>query len=196
MRRKEIPSGKGEQGNQNHNRHKDGRDLVRQFLDRRLAPLRVFHQFDDLRQRGLLADFGRLELQHAQFVQGRADDRVAGLLLEGQRLPRQHGLVHRAPALDDDPVHGNLLAGFNEDHVADAHIVHGHLNFKSRANDDGRFGAQSHQFLDRLGGASLGAGFEIFAEPDQRDDHRRRLVIDVAFEPAKCDGQGIQERHR
>jgi hypothetical protein len=38
---------------------------------------------------------------------------------------------------------------------------------------------QAHQLLDRLAGAPLGPRFQQLAQHDQRDDHRRRLEVDV-----------------
>ena len=49
-------------GHADDDRDEDGRDVVGQFLDRRLAGLRIFHQADDLRQRGLFAHPGGLKV--------------------------------------------------------------------------------------------------------------------------------------
>ena len=68
---------------------------VGQFLDRGFAGLGIFHQFDDLGQRGILAHAGRREFEGARLVDRPPDDVIAGLLLDRQAFAGQHGFVHR-----------------------------------------------------------------------------------------------------
>ena len=68
---------------------------------------------------------------------------------------------------------------------ADLHDVTG-CEFRCGDFDDPAIAAdpcgawlQAHQTLDRLRGAALGFRFEIPAEQDQRDDDRRRFVVNI-----------------
>src|SRR3546814_11658047 len=64
-------------------------------------------------------------------------------------------------AVDHHSVHRNLLAGADQEDIADRHLVERNLNRLAIAHHARRLGLQSHQALDRLAGAALGAGFEI-----------------------------------
>ena len=61
---------------------------------------------------------GRLDLERAGGVDGRADHAIAGLLLDRDRFAGQHRLVDGAAAGPDDAVHRNALAGPHDDEVA------------------------------------------------------------------------------
>ena len=112
--------------------HKNGRNPVGQFLDRRFAALGFFHQADDLRQRGLFADLGGLKLEQAQLVERCADHRVAGPLFYRQRFAGQHRFVHRRAPFDHDAVHRDLLARAHHHHVADPHLIDRHFHLTAR----------------------------------------------------------------
>src|SRR3546814_13850008 len=69
-------------------------------------------------------------------------------------------------AVDHHSVHRNLLAGADQEDIADRHLVERNLNRLAIAHHARRLGLQSHQALVRLAGAALGAGFEIAPDPD------------------------------
>jgi hypothetical protein len=115
-----------------------------------------------------------------------------GFFSTGQRFARQHGFVHRTATIDHHTVHRNLLARPDEDNIPDADIVHGHLRLHPVTDDAGGLRAESHQFLDRLRGATLGARFEEFPEFDERDDDRGGLEINMPAQQAERDRQGVE----
>ena len=114
----EGPAGEGAGRDEEHDGHEDGRDLVGQCLHRDLRGLGVLDQGDDLGERGVRADGGRLEDEGAGAVQGGADDRVPGLLGHRGALAGQHRLIDGRGAFDDDAVDGDLLSGADPDVVA------------------------------------------------------------------------------
>ena len=87
------PDQQRDQRDHEHGRHEHRRDAVGQALHRRLRALRLLDQARDLRQRGVVADPGRLHDQPAGRVQRRAEHRVAGDDVDRHRLPGEHGDV-------------------------------------------------------------------------------------------------------
>ncbi|MNN79360.1 hypothetical protein D3C81_1959980 [compost metagenome] len=79
--------------------------------------MRLFNDTDDLRQRSFTANLGSLNAQHAMFVDGRANDRVAFLLLYRDALPGQHRFIHRRSAADHQTVDRDLLARLHNQYV-------------------------------------------------------------------------------
>ena len=71
------PDDEGQHGQNHHDRHEVAGDRVGQAGDRRFAVLRILHHLDDLRQRRILADLGRAELERAGLVDRGADHFVA-----------------------------------------------------------------------------------------------------------------------
>ena len=65
------------------------------------------------------------------------------------------------------------------DDVTHAHIVQRDFDLLALALDAGSRGSQAHQFLDRFGGAPLGTRLEVLTQPDEGDDDRCRLEVDM-----------------
>ena len=97
-------------GEGDHDGHEDRRDAVGQSLHGRLARLRLGHEPADLGERGVGADLGRAHDETPADVDGRADDLVAGVLLDRDGLARQERLIDGRGALLDDAVGRDLLA--------------------------------------------------------------------------------------
>ncbi len=163
-----------------HDRHEDAGDAVGEPLHRRLAGLRVADEAGDLRQRRVGADLRRAHDEAAAGVDGRARDLVAGPLLDRHRLARQQRLVDGAAALLDDAVGRDLLAGADEEAVADGEPL-------DRDQLLGAVGVQPRDLLraelqqrsEGGAGAALGARLEVAAGEDE-DGHRGgRLEVDV-----------------
>ena len=155
--------------------------------------MRILHKFDDLSQGGFFSNFGGFVFEHAQFIERRADDRVTGFLFNRQRLARQHGFIDGTAAFDHHTVHSDLLAWLGNHHITHTDIVHGYFGLHTITDDTCGLGTQTHQLLDGFRGASLGAGFEELAQLDERDDDRRRFVIDMSHQPTEGDRQGVEE---
>ena len=117
------PAGQGGQGEGDHDGHEDRRDPVGEALDLGLAVLGVLDQPGHLRQLGVGADPGGADHQPAAGVHGGADDGVAGADLDGHRFAGEHGGVDRGGAVLDDAVGGDLLAGADDEPVADGELV-------------------------------------------------------------------------
>ena len=113
------PGDEGEHRDADHRRHEPAGDRVGELLDRRARALRRRDHLDDLRQHGVLADAPRLDDQAAGAVERGAGHRVAGDLLDRQRLAGQHRLVDRRAALDHLAVDRHLLARPHPQPVAD-----------------------------------------------------------------------------
>ena len=81
--------------------HEPERGAVGEPLAGRLGVLRLLDELDDLRERGVRADGGRAGAQRAVLVDRRADQLVAGRLVDRQALAGDHRLVDLALALLD-----------------------------------------------------------------------------------------------
>ena len=82
-------------------------------------------------------------------------------------------------AVEDHAVDGHVLAGMDSELVADLHAFDRHDSLGAVSKQRGGLGSQFHQTFEGVGGASLGTGLEHFADGDQRQDHGRRLEIEL-----------------
>ena len=165
--------------NRDHHRDEDARDAIGQALDRRLRPLGIAHQANDLRQHAGGAHRRGFDLERTGRIDGGADDAIAGLLLDRQRFAGQHRLVHGAGAAADDAVHGESLAGADEYDVASADVGDGNLFLAAITPDAGRGWLQGRQVAQRARRLPLGPRFHRVAQQHQRDDQDDRFVVDV-----------------
>ena len=115
-------------------------------------------------------------------------------LLDRQRLARQHRLVDRGLALDDDPVDRDLLAGSNPQEIADADRRQRDVDLAAVLEPASRPGLEPDQAADRAARLVLGAGLEPAAEEDQADDDRRAVEVGLGLEPGLVDDVR-EERH-
>ena len=115
----DVPGDPGRDGDRQDDRHEDAGDAVGELLDRRLGGLRLLDQPHDLRERRPAADGRRLHVDRAVAVERAADDAVARALLDGDRLARDHRLVHRRAARPHDAVDRDRVAGLDAEQVAD-----------------------------------------------------------------------------
>ena len=115
----EEPARERRQREPDHDRDEDGRDAVGEPLDGRLARLRLGHQPGDLGEGRVGADAGGADDQPAGRVHGRAGDLVSRPDVHRNGLAGQHRLVDGGAPLDDDAVGRELLAGPDDEQVAD-----------------------------------------------------------------------------
>ena len=158
--------------------------------------MRLLDEPDNLCERRFGAHFGRLEFQHTQLVERRANDHVARPLFDRQALSGQHRLIYRQTSRDDDAIDRDLFARAHDDHVAHAHRIDGHVLLDTSARDPRSLRAQAHQLLDCLGRAALGTRFQELAEYDEGDDNGGRLEISVAYAQTEGNQQAVEKRHR
>ena len=78
----EVPDDEGQGAADERDEHQPERRPVGEPLPGRLGVLRLLDELDDLRERGVSADGGRAGAQRAVLVDGRADELVAGGLLD------------------------------------------------------------------------------------------------------------------
>ena len=97
----------------------------------------------------------------------------------GHGFAGQHRLVDRRLALDDDAVGGDLLAGPDDEQVADLQLVDRDEDLLPVAQHARLLGPELEQLADRLDAAALGARLEVAAEQDQRRHDRRHLEVGV-----------------
>ena len=110
-------------GDRDHDRDEDAGDAVGEALHRRLPRLRVGDEPRDLRERGVRADALGPDDEPAADVDGRAGDRVADADLDGNALAGEERLVDGGVALDDGAVGRDLLAGADDEEVADLQLL-------------------------------------------------------------------------
>ena len=115
----EQPGDQRQQRDPDDDRYEHGRHPVGQPLHRGLAGLGLLDQPGQLGQLGVGADAGGPDDQSAAGVHGAADDRVARPDLDRDRLAGEHARVDRGRAVDDLAVGGDLLAGTDDEPVAD-----------------------------------------------------------------------------
>ena len=179
LRPKNEPDDKGGECCQHHRRHEPVGHLVHQSLNGQLVGLRLLNHADDLRNQRIGTHLGSAEGEGTVPVDRAADDFGACHLGHRHRFARDHRFIHIGGTIKHQTVNGHLLAGANHDHIAGHNILQRHVNRFTIAQHAGRLGLQANEPLYRLAGAALGARFQKTAEQDQRDDNRRRLIIDI-----------------
>ena len=110
-------------------------------------------------------------------VQGRADDLVAGALVDRQRLAGEHRLVDGRGTLDDDAVDRHLLARAHAHEVVVDDLGDRHVDLDAVAHHARRARLQADQRADGVAGLAAGARFEQAAEQDEGDDERGRVEV-------------------
>ena len=121
-----------------------------------------------------------------------------------QRLAGQHGLVHRAVALDHHAVGGQGFAGPHQDMVAHRQPRHRHLFLvacRPLRQPRGGGGDQLDQFLHCGAGAAARVHFEEAPGQQQKDEHGDRVVIHLAMPGKRAvdagdEGGADAQRHR
>ena len=84
--------------------------------------------------------------------------------------------------LDDDAVGGDLLAGTDDEQVADTQLGDGHAAARCRRSSRTRdvLGAELDERPQRGAGAALRARLEVAAGEQERDHDGRDLEVDLA----------------
>ena len=210
-----------EQGHQHHHRNRtagigrvagngDGRedendgeagkqDIERDFV-RRLLPLGALHQLDHAVDEGRPLCGGDADADPvAQYLRAAGDRRAvaAGFADHGRGLAGDGGFIHRSHALDHFAVGGDVVAGFDQDDIADLEAGAGDqpIGLVGAGQELGlAFGAG---LLQRLGlrlappfGHRLGEIGEQHREPQPQDDLEGEAEVVAARE------QVAQEDHR
>ncbi len=170
--RKKHPKSEGENGQGDHDGHKDGSDFIRQKLHRNLGVLCILNQPDHLCQEGIIAHLLRFYLQIAIHVECGAQDAFSSGASYGHGFTRNHGLVYICLAFDYHGIRGNLHPRFHDQDVARLHLADGNFLFCAIFPENGGFGAQIHQFADGLRSLAAGLTLQIPARVMDGQDHR------------------------
>ena len=191
------PEQEGGGGDDQHGGHEDAGDAVGEGLHGGLGGLGRLDEGDDAGEHGVGADLCGAHAEGAGAVDRRAEDLRAGGLVDGHALAREHRLIDRAGAGQDDAVDGDLVAGADEHDVAGADLIDGHvhrLGVLAVAQQMGGLGPEVEQAADGGRGAPLGARLQVAAERDEADDDEGGLVEDGAVEAGAVEGAGRERR--
>ncbi len=193
---RQPPAQQRDQRDRQHHRHEHRADAVDQALDRCLGRLRMLDHADDPGQHRFRADRGGTQHQPALAVDGAAGHAVVDMLGHRQAFAGQHRFVGMAVAVDHHAVDRNALARQHDHFVADAYLRQRHRGVDAVAAHARGIRPQRGQRADRVRGLPLGADLEPFAEPDQRDHHRRAFEIQMRVALAMGGGTAPDQPQR
>ncbi len=135
------------------------------------------------------ADAGGPHDQAAAGVDGRTGDGVAVADLDRHGLAGEHRFVDRGHAGDDHAVGGDLLAGPDDELVADSQVLDSDQRLHAAPQDGDLLGAEFQQGPQGGAGAALGALLEVAAEQDERDHAGGDFEVDVPEPVGAGDGE-------
>ena len=104
----------------------------------------------------------------------------------GTRLAGEQRGVDGRGALDDDAVGGDLLAGADDEAVADGELVDRDPHLGAVAEHGDVLGAELEQGPQGGAGAALGPGLEVAAGEDEHGDAGGDLEVDLAGRPRRA----------
>ena len=151
-----------------------------------LAGLRVFDHPADLGERRVGADACGAHDEPAAGVDGRAGDGSPGADLDRDRLAGQQRGVDGRRAVLDDAVGCDLLAGTDDEPVADDELLDRDAHLDAVAEHGDVLGAELEQRLQRGARAALGACLEVAAGEDEHRHAGGDLEVDLARHPCRA----------
>ena len=116
----------------------------------RLGPRRLDDQLAHAAKLRLHTHLGDLHFQHPIIIDGALKDRVPGAFLNGQRFPRDIGLINRAGAGQYLAVRRDIVPWPHPDAVAYHQIIGRNLLFPTRCNAMRLGRCHLHQALNGL----------------------------------------------
>ena len=175
----QIPAHDRQTCDAEHDRDEYPGDLIRELLNRRFVGLRVRHHLDDLRQRRVLSDFRRQHSKRAGEIDGRGEDFLAFALVDRHAFAREHGFIDARLAAQNIAINGDLLAGLDQEHVADLYVVDRRFVLLFVPNEMGGLGAEVDEFLDRLARLAAASRLEVAPKKNKRGDHCAGFEVEV-----------------
>ena len=154
-------------------------DLVRQLLDRRLRTGGLIHHAYDAGKHGIFAHVLGTHDEPARFHHSGAHHAVAFALVHGNAFARDRRFVDARRAFRHHAVHRNAGARLDHHEIARLHLGKRDLAIAVGRAQQRRLRRQVHKRRDRVGSLALRASLEIFAQSDERENHGRRLEIQV-----------------
>ena len=194
--RGDEPDGKGDGRKGQHDGHKDCAGAVGQPLHGRARRLRLLNHAGDLRQhRGLAQRLGTAS-DRAVVVERAGQHAAAGLARQRSGFAGEHRFVYRGAAFQNGCVHGEALAGKNQNAVAGLNLFERHYGFDAVADAAGSGGAQAGERIERSQGAAFGSGFERLTQQEKSENQQDRVEIDLAAGRGPDGGiSGIEQSH-
>ena len=174
-----VPDDEGEKRNPEDDGNEPERDRVGLARDRRLRRDGVFDERDDLAQGRVGPGVRHAEGDVARNEERARVDAVVLRLVDGERLARHAGFVDAPRAEDHDAVGRDALARAHDHVVAHAQGVDGDFDFDAAFASHGARGREVKKRLDGRSGARLRAALERFTQGRKREDHGRRLEVEV-----------------
>ena len=124
----------------------------------------------DLGQRGVGTDTGGSNDEPSAGVDGCPGDRAARCDFDRHRLAGQQRRIDGRRSFFDDAVGGDLLAGSDDEQVADGELPDGDAYLGAVSQHGDVFGAHVEQRPQGGTGAALGPRFEVSAGEDEHGD--------------------------
>ena len=144
-------------------------EAVDKLLGRRGIFARILDQCDDPAQRRLRCELGDLDLQRTAAIDRAGKDLVAQMLADRQALARDGALVDAAVAADDDAVHGQAIARFDQHHIADDQLLDGQDCLAPIAAHQGGGRPQLAERLDGLARTAHGVGLQRATQREEEE---------------------------
>ena len=177
-------------------RHEHGCDLVGCAGDRRLCGVGIFDQADDLRQRCVGTNGGSTEAEAASGVDGACGNGVANAFFDRNALAGEGAFVNRGAATHEHAVDRNAPARTHLEDVADFDIGGVDWPHVLAFDEIGGFRRQRQKLADGVGCVAFGTGFEVFADGDEGDDHRCRIVVEIVQTMERCLSRSRGNAHK
>ena len=192
----EAPDEQGEDGDAEDDRHEHRRDPIGQSLHGRFAVLRTGDEIGHGCQRRVRTHTGGTDLEHTGGVDRGAGDGISGADLDRNGFAGEHCLIDGRMTVQHLTVGGDLLAGTDEEDIADGQLIDRHLHLDTAVIRGGtvRSGGTIR------GGALTQHGRGLRAEVEQRLERSRRPVLrpvlgELADEQEHRDRRGRFEPH-
>ena len=174
------PDDEGEKCDRDNHWHENARNLVGELLDRRLRACRLIDHVHDLSKHGIGAHALGAHGKPSRAVHRRTRNRSPHALFHRYAFARDDGLVDRARAFDHHSVDRHARTGANDEDIPRSHLLD--RDFFLGTVDvaaNRRFRREIHKLRDRVSGLALRARLKVLAQRDQREDHRRRLEVQI-----------------
>ena len=176
----EHPDDECEKRDRDDHGHEHARNLVGELFDRSLRACCLIDHAHNPRKHGIGAHALGAHGKPSRAVHRRARNRRSHALFHRYALASDDGFVDRALAFDHHSVNRHARAGANDEDIPRSHLLGGDLFLGTvgvAANR--RFRREVHELRNRVGGLPLRARLEVFAQRNQREDHRRRLEVQI-----------------
>ena len=174
------PDDEGDKRNRDDHGHEHARNLVGELFDRRLRACRLVDHAHDPGEHGVCAHALGAHGKPSRAVHRRTRNRSPHALFHRYAFARNDGLVDRARTFDHHSVDRHARTGANDEDIPRSHLID--RDFFLGTVDvaaNRRFRREVHKLRNRVGGLSLRARLEVLAQRDQREDHRRRLEVQI-----------------